>query len=306
MNLKKVTKLRRFFFLGDQWLSMKIYSGPKSLEQLLLNEIKEIVERCYSEQIIEQFFFIRYIDPDYHLRLRFKVNNQKNLGTLITLLNKKLQKYVDNRMIWDIVADTYKREIERYGECTMEHIESLFSFESSMLLSYLSSNQESAKMDRWLWGFLFIDKYLTHFNMSLEEKVIFFDELRTEYMQEFSITKENIIKLDKKYRKESIHLNYYLSADVNDVPNYDLIESYFANTKFTFDLINEYFENKRVEVPRKYIIGSLVHMFLNRLFRSKQRNYELVIYYLMYKFYNSVKARKKYRKNFSSKIFEIC
>ena len=306
MNLKKSTKLKRFFFLGDQWLSMKIYSGPKTLEQILLNEIKEIVEECYTKQIIEQFFFIRYVDPDYHLRLRFKVNTPPNLSTLITLLNNKLQKHVNNGMVWDIVADTYKREIERYGEYTIEHLELLFSVESNMLLNYLSRNQEHVKMDRWLWGFIFIDKFLSRLNFSLEKKINFFNELKTDYMQEFSVTKEGVLILDRKYRKESKHLDFYLLADVNDVPNYDLIESYFTNTQLTFDLLNEYFENGKHEVPSKYIVGSLIHMFINRLFRSKQRNYELVLYYLIYKFYNSAQARKKYNKNFSSNIFEVC
>jgi hypothetical protein len=40
------------------------------------------------------------------------------------------------------------------------------------------------------------------------------------------------------------------------------------------------------------LAGDLIHMHLNRLFNDKQRNHEFIIYYLLYKHYLSVEARK--------------
>ena len=42
--------------------------------------------------------------------------------------------------------------------------------------------------------------------------------------------------------------------------------------------------------PLYGIISSLIHMIVNRLFPSKQRAYELVLYHCLAKHYNSVRA----------------
>ena len=39
------------------------------------------------------------------------------------------------------------------------------------------------------------------------------------------------------------------------------------------------------------VVSSFIHMHLNRIFRSKQRFHELVVYDLLYKYYASLKAR---------------
>lgn len=41
------------------------------------------------------------------------------------------------------------------------------------------------------------------------------------------------------------------------------------------------------------MLSSLIHMVVNRLFPSKQRAYELVLYYCLAKHYDSVWARQK-------------
>jgi hypothetical protein len=40
------------------------------------------------------------------------------------------------------------------------------------------------------------------------------------------------------------------------------------------------------------LAADILHMHLNRLFNEKQRSQEFIIYYLLYKYYLSVKARK--------------
>jgi hypothetical protein len=41
------------------------------------------------------------------------------------------------------------------------------------------------------------------------------------------------------------------------------------------------------------IVSSYIHMFVNRTFPSNQRKHELVLYYYLYKFYNSQVAISK-------------
>ncbi len=38
--------LKRRFIVGEEWLYLKVYSGPNLLEGILSNEIYEVVEEC--------------------------------------------------------------------------------------------------------------------------------------------------------------------------------------------------------------------------------------------------------------------
>ena len=58
--------ITRTFNLGDEWIYLKVYSGPKILEKILINEIIQLVELMQREKIIDKFFYIRYFDDDYH------------------------------------------------------------------------------------------------------------------------------------------------------------------------------------------------------------------------------------------------
>jgi thiopeptide-type bacteriocin biosynthesis protein len=57
-------------------------------------------------------------------------------------------------------------------------------------------------------------------------------------------------------------------------------------------------ESKQLlEVPLEKLLVSYIHMMINRLFRSKQRLYEMVIYDMLEKYYTSMIAKLKYHKH---------
>lgn len=47
-----------------------------------------------------------------------------------------------------------------------------------------------------------------------------------------------------------------------------------------------------LQVPLKDIAASLIHMSINRLFKSKQRHYELVVYDFLSKYYRTQIAKQ--------------
>ena len=50
--------VKRKFIPGDEWVYLKIYSGPKFLDDLLINEVYETVESLYAARQIDKFFFL--------------------------------------------------------------------------------------------------------------------------------------------------------------------------------------------------------------------------------------------------------
>jgi hypothetical protein len=106
-----------------------------------------------------------------------------------------------------------------------------------------------------------------------------------------------------KITNEQLKLNYRNNSKIikeimneNNGEKYGWInelDCYFANIEFfTQKLKNDNY----LEVFD--ILKSIIHMHINRLFRTKQRLNECVIYYLLFKFYNSIHCLSKNNSSF--------
>ncbi|MBK8924711.1 MAG: lantibiotic dehydratase [Crocinitomicaceae bacterium] len=65
-------ELKRTFIPGSEWIYYKIYCGEKTAERILLELVYPLsTEICDTLKLAEKWFFIRYADPDHHIRIRF-------------------------------------------------------------------------------------------------------------------------------------------------------------------------------------------------------------------------------------------
>ena len=99
-------QIKRKFVPGEEWVFLKIYGGPKLLERLLVDEIFPLLEDMVSEKYIHQYFFIRYADPDYHLRLRIYNPDPMTNFRVMQVLAKTMSEKVRTRSISRISYDT--------------------------------------------------------------------------------------------------------------------------------------------------------------------------------------------------------
>ena len=72
--------MQKNFILGDEWLYYKIYTGAKTADNILIDVIKPIAQTLFDEQVIDKWFFIRYSDPDFHIRVRFHCVDISKIG----------------------------------------------------------------------------------------------------------------------------------------------------------------------------------------------------------------------------------
>ena len=162
---------KRTFIIGDEWLYFKVYTGFKTADTLLTDTIYPLTQYFLKENLIDHWFFIRYSDPQFHVRIRFHVNNNENITPIIHHFNNAMQDYVNQNLAWKIQTDTYQREIERYGIDQIELSEQLFSLSSEMICKTIAF--EKVKQDenlRWLSGLKMIDTLLNDFGYLLQEK----------------------------------------------------------------------------------------------------------------------------------------
>ena len=65
----------RSFYPGDKWLYYKLYGGVKSCDFILPIYILPMMNRLKRMHLISKWFYIRYSDPDFHIRLRIELTS---------------------------------------------------------------------------------------------------------------------------------------------------------------------------------------------------------------------------------------
>lgn len=145
--------------------------------------------------------FLRYNDPQFHLRWRISIPDPEKIGTIITRVNKAIVPYLDNDMIYKVQVDTYKREIERYGSNSIAILEQLFWHNSMLVCDYLSQIQDGEEeKNRWLFSMRAIDSFLNLFNYELDQKLRLLTIMANSYGKEFNIDSALISQLSDRYR----------------------------------------------------------------------------------------------------------
>lgn len=173
----------------SEWLYLKIYTGVKTADLILEEAVQPMVGFFQKNDFISKWFFIRYHDPKPHLRIRFRLNNANDYSKIFDRTNDNLQKYIESGEISSILIDTYNREIERYGENTIEEAETLFYTNSEFTLQCLHYDDE----EKIIVFLFYIDEVLSKLNFSVEKKLDWIKDFNTVFKLEFNA--------DKKYRE---------------------------------------------------------------------------------------------------------
>lgn len=108
-------QIKRTFFPGEEWLSMKLYGNSKRTEEFIGFYLKHFCQELLQLGIIEKFFFLRYADPERHIRLRLKIQKNNMYFNLIEKLTYWFKWLNKVGLLNSVNIDTYKREVERYG-----------------------------------------------------------------------------------------------------------------------------------------------------------------------------------------------
>lgn len=286
--------MERNFIPGSEWLYFKFYTGHKSADTVLTNCIYPLVTGLKSANLIREFFFIRYADPEFHIRLRLHVDDTMNYGIIFKRFHEIFSVCVADKLICKIQCDTYNREIERYGEYSMPWVESFFCADSLSVIELLRLNPP--EQDRWLSALKMIDDTLNLCKYSHGQKEIFMKQRAEQFVSEFNFRGHFYKKqLDDKYRN-----NQKLIRGMFTDPGIALGEYLPVLQQRMDDLqpfIAEIGKEPDLNKPIDDLLPGLLHMSMNRLFRSRNRLYEMVIYDFLSRYYISVGAQKKRSRN---------
>ncbi len=294
--------MKRSFIPGEEWIYYKLYSGTKSADKVLTQHILPLAEELLEAGVIAEWFFIRYSDPDEHIRVRFRVNDISAYGTVISQVTPVFKQLNDTGIIWKIMMDTYNREIERYGSESIPVLESLFFVDSKHILKLLGAVTDQ-ELIAYI-GMSMIDTILSVFGNDLTAK----NELATMWHnsmgKEFNMDKSLRVQIDGKYRKAKKRMNGVFDHSLFDTRVQMILKSYKSQLSEVARVVDKLYTEDKVEVEKKQLLNSICHMSMNRLFRSKQRMSEMVIYGYLSRYYNSMLMREKYSKKSTKELVE--
>lgn len=288
-------KVQQIFIPGDKWVYYKIYTGFKSADWILTKEIYPFTKRLIKNEIITQFHFVRYSDPDFHIRLRFLLSDETNFGNTVHEINHILSKLVNKQFIWKIEISTYQREIERYNKFLIKETEMLFYIDSIYIILIINTLIKNLNNDfRWMIAILLIDKMLSDFKFNTEDKKELMSSMSQSFKQEFGFNEFNSKQFNKKYRDNKNIIYGILNKKFND----DLFNrlTAFVNQRSIkmgpiINNILHIIKNHKLSIH--HYIGSYIHMTMNKLFEYDNRIYELIIYDFLRRYYTSLSILKQ-------------
>lgn len=284
--------IKRDFIVGENWIYYKIYCGSKIAESMLKEIIKPTVNSLLLKGIIDKWFFIRYSDPQPHIRLRLHLKEIKNISIVLENFSAQLSKLKEEDLVWRIQLDTYQRELERYGKNTIEIAEEFFFHDSNLIVDLLENVIEEDENLRWQIGLVLINNILSGFKYSMEDKLYFMRNLRDGFASEVNMDKFLTKQLDTKYRNFRTEIDDLLQLKTERERGfYSFFENFNTRTSHISALILQLNEEEKLQVNLNSLVSSYIHMSMVRLFKSKNRLHEIVVYDFLLKYYKTCKAK---------------
>jgi thiopeptide-type bacteriocin biosynthesis protein len=250
------------------------------------------VLRQFNEATLLSWFFIRFRDTGYHIRLRLKINEAK-VGIILKKLRTRLEGTINYHLIRDYQADTYRRELERYGTDMILSIEQFFHGSSELILNYIkTSSLKGFPFSYYSFAFVSVFQMLNSVIPDTDAQIVFLEQIVNAFYSEFSSDKSLKIDLDQKYRE----IKNEIRSLLGEAGYYSRLRLERSAELFqkTITLSSE--KMSEFTVKRKHqLLADMIHMHLNRLFIDKQRNQELIVYYCLLKYVLSTRAINRKR-----------
>ncbi|SDE87669.1 thiopeptide-type bacteriocin biosynthesis domain-containing protein [Mucilaginibacter pineti] len=264
---------------GKEWLYFEIFSHPQRADSILINQITTLLKD--RKRLICRWFFIRYTENGFHLRLRLQLHNANKAQLVITDLSELLKEEIQTGIVSDFTIRTYKRELARYGSLNMERVENHFHADSTYVLNVLKQSPEVNTLYATCREIVLSLRDSNVFNSSSFDDML--DRISNSMNEEHQANPASYKKLNEAYK---VYRNAMPLAAGKHPKLKSFSESFLSTIRFC------------VPSGRYQLFADLMHMHINRLFTTEQRTHEMIFYYFLTK---DIKERKA-RANFNPKI----
>jgi thiopeptide-type bacteriocin biosynthesis protein len=291
--------VKRSFAPGSEWLYFKLYTGESTADQLLREFVRPFVEDALNSGNADQWFFIRYGDPFWHIRLRFHGAPDRLHTSLLSAFKAAVDPFMSAGKVWRMQIDTYERETERYGG--IEGIllaEKIFQADSEAVLTIIESLAGNEGIEaRRLIALRSIDLLLDSFALDISSKHQVMEKLCDEFAGPFATTPGFRNRIGTTYRK--VHKTIESAIDGTREMQASFARAFAAldrrsqQTSSAIGRLKACAKAGQLSVPLTKVISSFVHLHANRMLRPASPGEELLLYHMLARFYRTRIARTR-------------
>jgi len=259
---------------GSDWLYLKLYGPPLFQDELIAGPLRSFGAFATGAELSDGWFFLRYADPDPHLRVRFHGEPATLLGSLMQHVCGWAAELVVDGVCTGFAFDTYEREIERYGgEKGMLASEAVFIADSPAVAEMLRvSREDGLSFDMTTLAMLSIDELLDEIGLNAEE--------RTDvYRRAASPSRHD----GEQYRRRQRELRRLLGCPgaVAESPGGEVLAALLAARRAALAsaaaLLKSLEHDDLLHRPLAQLCRSYIHLHVNRLLGTNPADEQLVL-----------------------------
>ncbi|MCY1080610.1 lantibiotic dehydratase [Archangium lansingense] len=278
---------------GSDWLYAKLYCGNATADEVLRAVVRPVTALALEAGIADSWFFIRYADPAWHLRLRLHGDAARLLGEVIPALREKVAPLLAGGLLRTWQLDTYESELDRYGGPTgLPLAEAIFFADSEAALAIVEtlSGDEGADA-RWRLALLGAHRLLVDLGLDAAARSRVSAGCRDRFAAEFRVDGRFRGAVGDRFRRERPTLEELLDPELSSghwlASGAAILRRRSEQMGPVCRALREAEQAGRLDQPIEALAPSLLHMHLNRLLRSAQRAHEVVLYDLLARHYES-------------------
>jgi thiopeptide-type bacteriocin biosynthesis protein len=295
-RVRTPSPLARGFSPGSEWLYVKLYTGLALADRVLV-ELAPLVRGWLAEDPRRRWHFVRYGDPQFHVRLRFK-GEREALLPLLGSLERAVQPLIGTNAVWRMQLDTFEPELERYGGPRgIALAEEIFHHDSDAVLTILEALEASdLGAERWKLGVLGVLELYRALGFDEDAVRTRVQATRDGFAKEFSAGADVFQELGSRYRAERATLEALIAREGEGQPE-PLQRGMAAIQRRSVYLgpVREELARASLDVPVSDLAWAYAHIFANRLFSHSAREHELAIHELLRRYLAADRARSTQR-----------
>ncbi len=283
ISKKIIENNRKFNLFDDGWIYIKLYNIYDREEDLFYSICKELLPNLDKNR----FFFIRYTDNiGNHFRLRFKFINNKVAIKNMLIINLWINYLQEKKIVGNILYDTYRREINRYGGLNLiDKVEEVFEIDSKFVIEII--NKFELK-DPEILENVFFEGILSLLKVFVND-INKLKDLLSLFNQDIDIDlKEKFHKNNKKYVNLIKNIFY---NEINYLKKENSVYKLYLERNRKLEELTKLMDINKIN-DISSICLSLSHMFCNRLYGN--RDYEDEIMTIIYLAIKKITDEYKY------------
>ena len=254
-------------FRDDSIIGLHIYLDPEQADSVLREVVDAFLRRGVSDGWTKGWFFIRYSDPFFHLRVRVIRGREQSTRSFLEKLDS-LAESLQQGIAWRVELQPYEFESERYGGVDLQgRVIDLFSLHSLAILRLRQELGLLSPVEQIFAGACVTRVVLCQLGLE-HQKLLEQATFLRKWALTCNATQEDVLSLASflyRIHGKEFHLGF-TDRESRGGQIAELIEQCFESSQLPSREVSAIWAVQHLQKEWHAMAGRLAHMALNRFF----------------------------------------